>query len=267
MTFKTIRLVFICLHCICWAKIHRVVIYTIWIPIYAKFVWCICMIKLFANWLWLFILNKWWFSMKHKKKDSFLPLLVSNPPIYSEVINCCIRAVFPTSVPPKTLTYEVDIFPRLLYVLMLSWEELEARDDWDSMRHISPSDEKLAEPRDLMESLLLFITPFELTLNILTGYLSASCSLALYSWVWCRWFKCNNVGFLTELFVGMLDVLGRIPSPYSRRSSCLSFMKEKARCRHETLLKSSAVARDLELIRQFLLAAMVFSLWRFICTI
>jgi len=55
-----------------------------------------------------------------------LPELVSKPPRYSDVMNCCVKAVFPTPSSPKTRTIKPGV-GSLAAQPTLSIEELDSR--------------------------------------------------------------------------------------------------------------------------------------------
>lgn len=151
------------------------------------------------------------------KKDS--PILVSNPPRYSDVINCCVKAVLPHPGDPITFTRSgnrVDGGAEPGLVLTLD-RELDVLDAGDKGQK-SPSDETmLLVLLDRIESLLRTITPFAFISKALTVYVSISGSMFKPSIV--RFMCC---GFLKAFLVGMLLVLGRISS-FRKLSRFFSF--------------------------------------------
>ena len=119
-------------------------------------------------------------------------------------------AVFPQPGDPNTKTLAGNMLvggtdPGLVFTLSRD-NELDVREFGDNGQK-SPSDETiLFVLRDLIESLLRTITPFEFISNVLTVYVSISGSM----------FNPNNVrlicGLRKAFRVGILLVLGRISS-------------------------------------------------------
>ena len=164
-------------------------------------------------------------------------MLVSKPPRYSDVINCCVNAVLPTPSLPITITWDTLHCPVLFCVPKLSFEELESNDNCERCKYMSPppSEDILFVLRDRIVSVLLLITPFEFTSNILTVYVFCSWSA--------HWFHCNRswwrrciwlrFGLLISLLTGILDVRGRIHSSNSSsKLVCLSLNNDLALSRH-----------------------------------
>lgn len=85
-------------------------------------------------------------------------MLVSNPPRYSEVMNCCVIAVFPTPAAPNTVTLNgtTGTNPKLSLDTVL-----EVLEDAERGNCSLPDEYTLLELLDLTESPLLITNPFE----------------------------------------------------------------------------------------------------------